>query len=551
MSGHESRFGTANQAAGRVGRPRGGGNASGYLGVSWSKAAHKWAAYIRRDGMRHYLGLFETAYSAHVAYLEAAERLHVHAPDPRPILLDAVRALYETHGIGALSTPFLTKSGFSPGRLRGVGLMHADLLRELGLSDEYARHRATEFKYAGKTKPRWNWDIAIATATALKDREGDLPSVQWCRLNGYSPLTNVVHRSGLTWEDLREAIGLPPSDKFYNSRVGIRWRSRPEASLSNFLYARGVEHRRGERYAPGYSEQSGRAYARYDLHFKSVSGEWIDVEVWGDIPDAYSHGRYRKTRAFKEAWHAGAANFLGLQYQDCLSDARLTELLEPYIGDIAPFQYERPQDRMIETAHWSDADDFLETCRELALKMPDGMFPGDEWLRKRGRYADRPGPEYNTISQRVNSWMKGTRNVRQLLGQTDASTIKWTRESVITAWHAFKDRHGLTPSQLKSRTRRDAFPASVVKEAQRIYAAADRLGALDDARNGVSAKVRWTPERAIAEWREFHRAYGLSPSQVMGSGHRKTLPRGVSTMGARIYSAALKLGVLAEARSGV
>ena len=191
-------------------------------------------------------------------------------------------------------------------------------------------------------------------------------------------------------------------DKFYNSRVGIRWRSRPEAGLSNFLYARGIEHKRGERYPDGYSKQSGRAHGRYDLHFRSNAGEWIDVEIWGDLPDAYSHGRYRRTREFKEAWRAGDPNFLGLQYQDCLSDGRLAVLLQPYIRVIEPFRFDKPQDRQIETAHWSDADEFLETCRQLAADMPDGIFPSEEWLRKRGRYASRTGDAYNTIAVRVN-----------------------------------------------------------------------------------------------------------------------------------------------------
>ena len=46
-------------------------NTSGFKGVSWSKNAKKWAAYINIDGKRHYLGLFITA---ELAYKQRREK---------------------------------------------------------------------------------------------------------------------------------------------------------------------------------------------------------------------------------------------------------------------------------------------------------------------------------------------------------------------------------------------------------------------------------------------------------------------------------------------
>lgn len=525
-------------------------NTSGYLGVSWSKAANKWGAYVRRDGVRHYLGLFDSAEKARDAYLEADAILRKDEPDPRSVLLDMVRSLYATHGPEALGSPFLDKAGVTVQRLRRVGLRHADLLNELGLAEEYARWRATEFNYAGKRRPRWTWEIAVATAIELKEREGDLPTVQWCRLNGHGPLTNFVSRQGRTWEDLRSDIGLPASSKFFESRTGVRWRSRPEASFSNFLYARGIEHKRGERYASEYAERSGRRRGQYDVHFHALSGDWINVEIWGDIPDSWSHGRYSVTRKFKEDYHADDPTFLGIQYQDCLIEDRLTAILEPYIGIIDPFQFDKPQDRIIETAHWSDADELLETCRELAAQMPDGIFPGDEWLRRRGRYKDRPGPAYATLATRVSVWLGGTRQARQLLGQAHASTTSWTPESVIAAWREFERAHGVTPSQVGSPMWRATLPLSVVREGQRIRGVAQRLGVTGKARQARRAGVKWTPERAIKAWRDFERDHSVSPSQAMGVKYRAILPRSVAKDGANIYNAANRLGVIAEAKAG-
>ena len=76
------------------------------------------------------------------------------------------------------------------------------------------------------------------------------------------------------------------------------------------------------------------------MHFKSPEGSWINVEIWGDLPDNLSKGRYKETRALKEAFLASDPNALGIQFQDCYSDSRLTEILKPYIGVIEPFRFD-------------------------------------------------------------------------------------------------------------------------------------------------------------------------------------------------------------------
>lgn len=46
------------------------------LGTTWSKAAGRWAAQIKKDGVRKHLGLFDTEREAHEAYVEAKRNLH-------------------------------------------------------------------------------------------------------------------------------------------------------------------------------------------------------------------------------------------------------------------------------------------------------------------------------------------------------------------------------------------------------------------------------------------------------------------------------------------
>ena len=51
-------------------------NKSGYLGVCWHKAAHKWMAQIKKGRKPVYLGLFDDAETAYAEYLRAKRAMH-------------------------------------------------------------------------------------------------------------------------------------------------------------------------------------------------------------------------------------------------------------------------------------------------------------------------------------------------------------------------------------------------------------------------------------------------------------------------------------------
>lgn len=57
-------------------RARSSNHSSGLLGVSWSKAAKKWAAGIKLNGIKRHLGLFDDPTEAHHAYLDAKREMH-------------------------------------------------------------------------------------------------------------------------------------------------------------------------------------------------------------------------------------------------------------------------------------------------------------------------------------------------------------------------------------------------------------------------------------------------------------------------------------------
>lgn len=56
------------------------GNTSGYKGVSWSKIANKWHAYIMINRKRIHLGYFNDITDAHSAYLRAKQKYHTFQP---------------------------------------------------------------------------------------------------------------------------------------------------------------------------------------------------------------------------------------------------------------------------------------------------------------------------------------------------------------------------------------------------------------------------------------------------------------------------------------
>jgi len=200
-------------------------------------------------------------------------------------------------------------------------------------------------------------------------------------------------------------------------------------------------------------------------------------------------------------------------------------MLEPYIGRIEPFQFDRPTDRLIHTTHWSNADELLEDARQLAATMPDGKFPTEEWLRKRGKWADRPGEPLNTLAVYIKTRLGGVRNLRCLINQEHVSTIEWTRERAIQAYKEFHEWYGMTPDQARPRYKRKGdISEDVYLEAAKIGAAVLKYaGGAQAAREHLGIALvrgrKWTRETVLAETRKIVTQYELSPNQLMND-HR-------------------------------
>lgn len=322
----------------------------------------------------------------------------------------------------------------------------------------------------------WSWQKIIATATEVATKEGYLPPAAYFQENGFAMLIQCLYQHGKTWADLRDALGSFQNSTYVESRSGQRWLSHAEASLSNFLYARNIVHEKGRRYPEEYEKLSGRKSGFYDMHFHTLNGNEIDVEIWGDKPHPLAEKRYAETREFKEQFNGGRTTFLGIHHLDCHSDEKLTEILAPHIGYVFPTVFTKTHDPFIESSHWSNADELLETCKQIAALQPDGILPTEEWLRKRGKFANRSGPTYNTVSVYIKTWLGGIRQARYLLGQGDSSTVKWSRELALHELKRWFDRYQKSPGAIAADIRRKGlvFDRDELKRGQNIVAAVEK-----------------------------------------------------------------------------
>ena len=424
----------------------------------------------------------------------------------RTQLLTTMRERVERYGCEALTYQSVQKERGLYHALYQAGLPLKEVIKELGLEETYQA-----------SKVRNAWQAVLEEVEPTVERNGHLPPAAWFQENGLSWVVARVYSCGKTWADLRERFDSFATSSFVESRNGMRWRSHPEASLSNFLYARGIGHRVGERYAEEYGDQATARYAYFDLHFQSSDGQWMDVEIWGEKPNGHAAKRYAQVRRDKERFNARNPLFLGIEFRDCFNESKLEAILEPYIGVVKPWIFEKPHDRVIPTTHWSNADELIEYCQEFAANQPNGVFPTEEWLRKRGKWAERDGPAYNTLSIYIKNWIGGIRKLRKILGQGEASTATW---SVAKAKRAYRDwwkRYGFTASQ--ARQRKDELSESEYKRARNIEAAVRKYCSSVQELNeelGIQSKkkTKWDADRILSETKRLHDSYGLTPSQI-------------------------------------
>src|SRR5262249_42304680 len=150
----------------------------------------------------------------------------------------------------------------------------------------------------------------------------------------------------------------------------------------------------------------------------------------------------------------GRWDFLGIHFLECYEERALERILRPFIGEVSAHRFVKPHDPHIESSHWSNADELLVRCRQLAAEQPDGSFPTEEWLRKRGRGRAGRGPAYNTISVYIKTWLGGMRHLRELIGQPENSTTRWDRGMALRELAAWFGIYGKSPGAVRRAVKR-------------------------------------------------------------------------------------------------
>jgi len=469
-------------------------------------------------------------------------------------LLDYIREIYRNEGIQGLGYHRLTKHPGLYFALYHHGISQKKLISRLGLDASYSKHRFKTWRSrskAGVVIRRWDWPRILRVVSRERKRIGHLPPAAWFQRNKLGGLVQSVYSLGMSWGDLRDHFKDETQSTFFISRNGMRWRSRAEAGFSNYLHSRGVQHERGQRYPTAYADFAQRAFGQYDVRLKSSRGKWIDVEIWGDKPLGHNPVGYARKRRQKEAFNRKFnRNFLGLQYQDCYSDTALKKLLSPHIGIRKPLKsrFLKAYDPHIETAHWSNVDELVATCQKIADLQPDGKFPSEEWLRKRGKFANRTGVSYNTVSIYIQHWVGGIRKLRELMGQPENSTLRWTRESALRELARWFKQYGLSPVTIRNEVargertlaRKELERGRKINTAVTVYAGG-MLKACTKLGLPAGFEV-WSRTRALSELKIWIKTYGKAPAAVkhMALKGKMNVDRKELNRGLRINSAVYK-----------
>ena len=400
--------------------------------------------------------------------------------------LEALDAVYRSEGFEGLSFNRLNELKlYYP--LYGLGWNQQKICHRYGMTIEEWKLRRKKMQNQSSGRIDWDENKVYEIYDELVQHYGYVPTAVEVRneFPQYGSIFGVMSQLKITFDDIR---GKYPESKYgpnfnqisttidgkpirgFKNRTrwtesvnGMRWHSRAEASVSNFLYARGITHKKGELYGEEYSSNSDYSRGWFDIHFEAQDGRIIDLEIWGNMDEDYA-----KKRKVKEEFNSNNPNFLGIDFDDC-TELGLTEAFEPYIGIIEPYIFDKPEHRVIQTSFWTDADEVIETCRWLASQQPDGRFPPESWLRKRGKYSDRPGETYNTLGVYIVRYVGGFMNLRRILGESNERHLKWTRESVLVALDEWMEEYETPPTAYYQRKKKNGEWDETCEYAKSIY----------------------------------------------------------------------------------
>ena len=320
---------------------------------------------------------------------------------------------------------------------------------------------ATENGMQPPRNTQWTQQKVLSQLTALTAEYNGFPASCWLQANGYSGMLNWIYKQkdGILYyrEQLQQPAARP---RIFASRGGLVLRSWSEVSIADFLWSREIEIHQGRKYPASYASPTGRQTGWYDLEFDGVHGDYLGkrllIEVWGD---SEKHGplgtdldKYLQTKEQKLKFNADNPYFIGVSFQDCYKEEKLTAILQPFIGDRKPTLFQKHVDRITPSALWSTADQVLEQCRKVSEHMPDNKLPPSTWFKRKGKYADRateswePKSYYN-IDEKI-CMLGGYMKIREMLGHAEHNQTLWTHDLVIRRIVEYCEKYKAWPSRI-------------------------------------------------------------------------------------------------------
>ena len=238
----------------------------------------------------------------------------------------------------------------------------------------------------------------------IVEKKKDLPPFVWFMKNNHG-WANNIYKFDKIWDDVKKALNI--SINSHLSKDGKYWDSEGEVCFANFLLERGIQVKKGKLYPVAFKKvNKKRQGSTYDLEFYSpIKKKWIIVEIWGkkfdDKNKSLMKGYLEKRKRKENFWKNREEIFLGIEVLDTYNSKKLIKILKPYIGLIKPIN--KINEGIEINISINKKAEILKICEKIIEK--HGYLPNP--------YNNRE--EYPGLSNKINKYMGGIKNVREIL----------------------------------------------------------------------------------------------------------------------------------------
>lgn len=375
-----------------------------------------------------------------------------------------LKELYQEFGATALICSWLCDHGHR--KLYDI-YSHSDgcslqkLTKKWGIYDEwkvakqiYRKQRPPDV--VNKEKPIWTSQKIDETMKFIIKKYGFLPPSGFIddELGNLRKFHAALYNNGgLEYYKEKYAI----IDRLRNYDVlKRRFRSFPEAALSNWLISKQIIPDMGEKYPQSYKEFSGKS-AWYDMHFWSpILRIKVNIEIWGG-PGKNSPGSeiYIKQKEDKISFHGNDITFMHLNYEKCFDLAYLELLFMPYIG-MRPI-YNDVNKHVFDPTKWSLSEELLVKGKDICSHFSNGLLPTTTWFSRKDNHLGRVIEpwEPNTWGGFMDDVNKigGIGKLLMLLGQKEYTkyTNRITKSETLIGIQDIYEKYGKTIKALSQR----------------------------------------------------------------------------------------------------